>query len=95
MTEEIRQLDDEIKALKKATQTPKKINTAIGGYNVAITIITNLLGSIFVGAALGILLQVLYHTSPLLTAGLTLLGGIAGLYNTARYGLNQERKQNK
>lgn len=95
MTEEIKQLDDEIQALKKANRQPEKINPAIGGYNVAITIITNLLGSIFVGAALGILLQVLYHTSPLFTAGLTLLGGIAGLYNTARYGLNQERKQNK
>lgn len=95
MTEEIKQLDDEIKALKKVIQTPEKINTAIGGYNIAITIITNLLGSIFVGMALGVLLQILFHTSVLFTAGLTLLGGIAGLYSTVRYGLSQERKQNK
>ena len=66
MTEEIKQLDDEIQALKKANRM-----------------------------ALGIVLQILFHTSALFTAGLTLLGGIAGLYSTVRYGLGQERKQSK
>ena len=95
MTEEIKQLDADIKALKKANRQPEKINPAVGGYNVAITIMTNLLGCIFVGMALGILSQILFHTSVLFTAGLTLLGGIAGLYSTVRYGLSQERKQDK
>ncbi len=95
MTEEIKQLDDEIQVLKKANRQPEKINPVVGGYNVAITIMTNLLGCIFVGLALGVLLQILFHTSVLFTAGLTLLGGIAGLYSTVRYGLSQERKQSK
>lgn len=95
MIEEIKQLDDEIKALKKANRQPEKMNPVVGGYNVAITIMTNLLGCIFVGMVLGVLLQILFNTSVLFTAGLTLLGGIAGLYSTVRYGLSQERKQNK
>ena len=95
MTEETKQLDAEIKALKKTGQKPETINTAIGGYNVAITIITNLLGCVFVGAAIGILFQLVFHTSSLLTAGLVFLGGIAGLYSTVKYGLQQERKYRK
>ena len=95
MTQEIKQLEDKIEALKKENQRPDTVNKAIGGYNVAITIITNLLGCVFVGAAIGILFQLMFHTSPLLTAGFVLLGGIAGLYSTVKYGLQQERNLHK
>lgn len=95
MTEEIKQLDDKIQKLRQIRQNQEKISKVLSGYNVAVTIITNLLGCIFVGLSIGILLQLLFHTSALLTAGLTLLGGVAGLYSTVRYGLDQERKLNK
>ncbi|MBQ7413088.1 MAG: AtpZ/AtpI family protein [Alphaproteobacteria bacterium] len=92
MTQETEQLDSEIQSLKKKTKRPISIGSGISGYNIAITILTDLLGCIFIGCAIGFFLQKVFHTSALLTAGLTLLGGIAGLYSTARYAIRQERK---
>ena len=92
MTQETERLQSEIQSLKKQVEKPVKSNADVGGYNVALTILTDLLGCIFIGCAIGLFLQKVFHTSVLLTAGLTLLGGIAGLYTTARYAMRQERK---
>jgi len=95
MTEEIEQLNQEIQALKKQGVKQATPETKVHGYNVAMTILTDLLGCIFIGCAIGFLCQFLFKTSVLLTAGLTLLGGIAGLYTTARYALRLERENKK
>ena len=92
MTQEIEQLNEEIKVLKKKTQKPVRGNTEVKGYNISVTILTDLLGCIFIGCAIGLFLQKIFHTSPLLTAGLTLMGGVAGLYTTIRYAMRQEKK---
>ena len=92
MTEDIEQLNREIQSLKEKEEKKAKAESGAHGYNVAMTILTDLLGCIFIGCALGFLCQFLFKTSVLLTAGLTLLGGIAGLYTTVRYALQQERK---
>ena len=92
MTEETDALDQEIQALRAKDKKSSGAAKDIHGYNVAITILTDLLGCIFIGCALGFLCRFLFGTSVLLTAGLTLLGGIAGLYTTARYAMRLERR---
>ena len=93
MTKETEQLDLEIKAMKSKTDKPMRIDSGINGYNILITILTDLLGCIFVGCAVGLFLQKFFGTSVLLTAGLTLLGGVAGLYSTARYAIQEGKKK--
>ncbi|MDY6407253.1 MAG: AtpZ/AtpI family protein [Pseudomonadota bacterium] len=93
MTKETEQLDLEIKAMKSKTDKPMRIDPGINGYNILITILTDLLGCIFVGCAVGLFLQKFFGTSVLLTAGLTLLGGVAGLYSTARYAIQEGKKK--
>jgi len=95
MTQETDQLKSEIQSLKDKFLSPEAIGQGVGGYNVAITILTDLLGCIFIGCALGFFCQFVFGTSALMTAGLTLLGGVAGLYTTARYAMRLERKQRK
>ena len=92
MSRETEQLDSEIKALKNKAGKTVKIGSGVGGYNVSITILTDLLGCIFIGCAIGLFLQKFFNTSPLLTAGLTILGGIAGLYSTIRYAIREDKK---
>lgn len=92
MTQETDQLKSEIKAVKKRLIKPEEISSDAGGYNVAVTIMTDLFGCIFIGFTVGLFLQKFFNTDALLTAGLTFLGGIAGLYTTARYAIRQERK---
>ena len=94
MTRETEQLDLEIQSVKEKQET--SVTTAsdgVKGYTVAITIFTDLFGCIFIGCAIGLFLQKVFQTSVLLTAGLTFLGGVAGLYTVVRYALSQERKQ--
>ena len=93
MSDETQQLESEIKALKHKTDKSPKVGSGMNGYNVSITILTDLLGCIFIGCAVGLFLQKFFHTSPLLTAGLTILGGIAGLYTTIRYAIREDKKQ--
>ena len=91
MTRETENVAAEIETVRQKQQDESRPQ-AVGGYSVALTILTDLLGCIFVGFAIGLFLQKLFHTSALLTAGLTLSGGIAGLYTVARYALKQEKK---
>lgn len=91
MTKETENLNAEIEAVRQKQQGESRPK-AVGGYSVAITILTDLIGCIVVGFAVGLFLQKVFQTSVLLTAGLTLLGGIAGLYTVARYAMRQEKK---
>ncbi len=93
MSEKTDRLHQDIQAMKQKTRQPAGLGRGANDYNVALTIMTDLLGNIFIGCAIGLCLQWLFQTSVLLTAGLTLLGGVSGLYTTVRYGLRQERKR--
>ena len=93
MTQQVEELKKDIQNMKRKVQKEPTVSSGVSGYNIAVTILTDLLGSIFIGCAIGLFLQKFFHTSVLLTAGLTLLGGIAGLYSTARYALQQEKKK--
>ena len=92
MTTELTDLQEKIKHFKEPSQS-KGTNNIANGYNISMTMMTDLLGCILVGLAIGLLCQKLLHTSVLLTAGLTLLGGIAGFYTVIRFILAEEKKQ--
>ena len=64
----------------------------MGGYSVAVAMMTDLISCILVGLALGLFFQKFFKTSVLLTAGLTFLGGIAGLYTVIRFAMVEEKK---
>lgn len=93
MIEELEQLKQNVQTLKKKPDKKTVLNPGIFGYNATITILTDLFGCIFIGFAIGFFLQHIFHTNVLLTAGLTLLGGISGLYTTVRYALRLERQK--
>ena len=83
MTKQTEALAKKIAAQKKL-QEPKKTSTNLNGYQVAFEMITNLFGCILIGLSLGVLCQNLFNTSSLLTAGLTIFGGFAGLWSVIR-----------
>ena len=85
-------LQEKIKHFKEPSQS-KGTNNIANGYNISMTMMTDLLGCILVGLAVGLLFQKVFHKSVLLTAGLTLLGGIAGFYTVIRFILAEEKKQ--
>ncbi len=95
MTDETNALKEKIHAARQNRQTSSRPSEAVTGYNAAVTVLTDLLGSIFVGLAIGVLLQKIFGTSVLLTGALTILGGVAGLWTTARYALRLDKKEDK
>lgn len=95
MTLETDELKKEIELMRNTKKEVSASLTTVKGYNIAVTILTDLLGCIFVGCSIGLFFQYIFHTSVLLTAGLTLLGGIAGLYSTVRYAIFLEKKGQK
>ena len=93
MNEQLTKLQEKIKTLKGEKTVSSE--GGVQGYNVAITMMTDLISCIFVGLAIGLFFQKFLGTSILLTAILTLLGGIAGLWNVVRFAMNQDKGNKK
>ena len=91
MSQETTDLQTKIRDLKTKKQVAPK-TPITKGYSIALSMMTDLVSCILVGLALGLFFQKFFHTPALLTAGLTLLGGIAGLYTTIRFAINQDKK---
>ncbi len=91
MTSDIQELQEKIRQLKEKEE-PLNSSLKPEGYGIAVKILTDLISCILVGLALGLFFQKVFHTPPLLTAGLTLLGGIAGLYTIIRFAIKQDKK---
>ncbi|MGN0919379.1 MAG: AtpZ/AtpI family protein [Alphaproteobacteria bacterium] len=91
MTSEIQELQEKIKHLKHQKEVPTSSH-GTQGYGIAMVILTDLMSCILVGLSMGLFLQKVFHTSGLLTAGLTLFGGIAGLYTVIRYAIKKDKK---
>ena len=91
MTLKLQELQEKIKQLKRGKKQSGPVS-GTQGYSIAIVILTDLISCILVGLGIGLLFQKILHTSILLTAGLTLLGGIAGLYNAIRFAIEQDKK---
>ena len=94
MNPNVNELQEKIGRLKNKKKTSKNVSVT-QGYNLALAMMTDLLSCVLVGLAIGLLLQKIFHTSPLLTAGLTLLGGIAGLYSVIRFAINEDKRNSK
>lgn len=95
MTKETEELAKKIKKAQNAKQEVKSLKPGFSGYQVAINLLTNLLGCVLIGASLGVLFQNLFNTPVMLTAGLTILGGIAGLWSVIKYAMHVEEKGNE
>ncbi len=93
MTQETDNLQRDIEAVKHKMSEPANPLTASVGYNTTVYILTDLLGCILIGLALGVFFQKVFDTSILLTAILTLLGGVAGLWTVIRYAMQLQKKQ--
>ena len=91
MTSEIQELQEKIKNLKRKEEK-KSPSSGAKGYSVAMMILTDLLSCVLVGLGIGLFFQKFFHTPVLLTAGLTLLGGAAGLYSVIRFAIKQDKK---
>lgn len=95
MTQQTDCLKEKIDASKKAHLDKSVPTSKPVGYNTAVYMMTDLFGCIVVGLGLGLFLQKFFHTSVFLTFGLTILGGIAGLWTTIRYAMALQRQQDK
>ena len=91
MSQETTDLKAKIQGLKNEKKETSQ-STGGQGYSVALSMMTDLISCIFVGLGLGLFFQKIFHASVLLTAGFTLLGGIAGLYTTIRFAIRQDKK---
>lgn len=91
MTQETEQLSGKINDMRRQNDIQEKQPASSTGYNVAINILTDLFGCVFIGLAIGVLCQKLFHTSGFVVAIMTLLGGFAGLWTVIRYGISLER----
>lgn len=92
MTQETQDLAREIESVRTSRSRFTRLRRLSDGYSTTINLLTDLFGCILVGLALGLLLRSYFNASVLWVAGLTILGGIAGLWTVVRYALNQEKK---
>lgn len=93
MTQETDDLKQAIEAARTRQSDVPNPTSGIVGYNTTVYILTDLLGCILVGMALGVFFQKIFGTSIVLTAVLTLLGGVAGLWTVIRYAMRLQHQQ--
>ena len=93
MTKETDELAFHIQQIRDEQTNQNRPNLTQTGYGTTINLLTDLFGCVLIGLGLGVLFQNLFNTSILLTAGLTIFGGIAGLWTVVRYALSLEKKE--
>lgn len=76
-------------AAQKQKHTSDTVLKKTSGFQTAVELLTNLFGCVLIGFSLGILFRNLFNTPPLLTAGLTIFGGFAGLWSVIRYAIRR------
>ncbi|MBQ9089994.1 MAG: AtpZ/AtpI family protein [Alphaproteobacteria bacterium] len=96
MTKKTEILAQKIKeAQNKNTKPHKPAPAFFSGYKTVIDILTNLIGCVLMGLALGVLFQNLFATPSYLTALLTVFGGFVGLVQVVRQAILFENKGDK
>ena len=90
MNQKLTELQEKIQQLK-GEEPPQSCRGVKSGYSIMVTMITDLVSCILIGLGLGFFFQKVFDTSPLLTAGFTLLGGIAGFYTMIRFAIRQDK----
>ena len=91
MNQNLIDLQEKIHSLKKREK--EKSRSSDQGYGIAIVMMTDLVSCILIGLAIGLFFQKMFHTHVLLTAFLTILGGIAGFYSVVRFALSEGKKR--
>ena len=61
------------------------------GYSLSTIMLADSIVCVVIGLGLGFFFQKVFHTSPLLTASMTFLGGIAGLYTVVRFAIYEDK----
>lgn len=95
MTKETDELANQINEIKRQHEDEQRPHPTEEGWSTTINVLTDLLGCVLIGLGLGVFLQSVFNTSVLVTASLTILGGIAGLWTVIRYALSLEKRGNK
>lgn len=75
------------KAEKSSAQNQNENRSAAKGFQYSI----DLISGVFVGAAIGYFLDLVFHTAPIFLAVLTIFGGAAGILNI--YKSAQEKEE--
>ncbi len=90
-TEKLAQSIQTAQAVHRPTEdlTEKKHQS---GYAIVSEMLTDLIGCVIVGLALGIFFQRMFGAPALLTAGLTFLGTVAGLGSVIRTGIRLSKQ---
>ena len=91
MSQKTTDLQKKIQQLRGPRRS-SSVSSSAQGYSISLVMMTDLISCILVGLAVGLLFQKFFHTPVLLTAALTLLGGVAGLYTVIRFAINQDKK---
>ncbi len=95
MTRETKQLAEKIKQAAQEQSQETEARELQSGYNTTLNLLTDLFGCVLIGLALGLAVYHYWHASVLWVAGLTILGGIAGLWTVARYAVGLDKKDKK
>ncbi|MDR2902729.1 MAG: hypothetical protein LBU87_06480 [Lactobacillales bacterium] len=93
MTQETDDLSHQIQTLRSLKEVDEKVANGQTGYGVAVSLIATLFGCIVVGLALGLFIQHMFNVSTLWVAGMTMLGGITGLWSVVRYAIALEKRE--
>lgn len=93
MTKKTEELASEIRQVRQEQKQSQASGSVQSGYSITINLLTDLVGCVLIGLSLGIFFQRVFNTSPILTAGLTLLGGVAGLWTVIRQAIRLQKKR--
>ncbi|MBP5343852.1 MAG: hypothetical protein J6Y85_02100 [Alphaproteobacteria bacterium] len=91
MTKETQDLQDKIRAQRGKDPQPTPTPGA-SGFGVAMAMMMDMVCCLLVGLGIGLLVQKMWNTSPVVIAGFGLLGGIAGLFSVVQMGLHRGQK---
>ncbi len=93
MTKATTKLAKSINAAKaKRPNELAELKNPHSGYGIVAEMLTDLIGCVIVGFALGIFCQRMLGAPVSLTAGLTFLGVVAGLWSVIRTGIRLSKK---
>jgi len=88
MEEKIEAFKKKEKAKKAFVKNPSSAGSAAKGFQLSV----DLVSGVFVGAAIGYFLDVVFHSTPWCLVVLTVLGGIAGILNVYKSAKAEEKE---
>lgn len=87
-------IKDKIKALRGRLKEKDVRKLDQQGVGLAVMIVSDLLGGLIIGGALGFFVQCFFHTKPFVLVLFIFLGSVAGLVNVFRHARRIEKGRN-